>query len=172
VRKSRFEIHKNITVERDLFPNEPTTLITIIKSADEIVNNSAVLQDDDEFYFDVGSNETWEVEMVLRYMASAGADFDWDWSLPAGGTFDGVTSQLQTAAATVNDDTWRVADETGPGVGPGGLGTATPVALWIKGLIVTADTAGLAQFRWAQDTATASNATLLAGSFMVRRKVE
>jgi hypothetical protein len=47
----------------------------IIKAADEYVNSSTTLQDDNDFYFSVGSGEAYIVEFVL-FTSSASADPD------------------------------------------------------------------------------------------------
>lgn len=151
----------------DVFPNEPAQIITIRKASPETVNNSATFQDDADFFFRVGVNEIWDVELVLIFDGNTTADFKWQWSLPSGGEFDGTAHVLQTAAATGADHRFVVVDETGSIAG----GLTGNTAAYIRGLLVTGTVPGVAQFQWAQDTATAVDTILRARSFMTRRKV-
>lgn len=153
----------------DVFPNDPAVYITIRKTADETVNNSATLQNDDDLFFRAAPNDIWEVEYVLRYTAATTADFSWGISLPSSATFRGVANQLASGAAAATDD--LLSANTQSGGNPGALGTGTEAGLWIKGIVDVSGTGGLVNFQWSQRVAEVSDTVLKAGSYMNARKI-
>ena len=132
----------------------------IHKAAHEIVNNSTTLQNDDHFVFAVTANSRWVVELHLNMISSAVADFKFDFSVPSGGyhglTLDtsGTTFWNQAAASTITAC----------------AGSQTLAVL--RGTIVIGSTAGNVQFRWAQNTAEATNTTVYADSILVAWRVK
>ena len=59
-------------------------LMTIVrKTADETVNNSAVLQNDDDLLLPIGANEIWRFEFVIYGISNATADFKYSLVGPA-----------------------------------------------------------------------------------------
>src|SRR3990167_7086900 len=135
--------------------NTEPTPIAVHKSADETVNNSDVLQNDDQLLFAVAVNKNYLVEMVLILETGTTSDFKWDWALPAGGTFFGEYFTGSTTKAGVN--------VTEAGDAAAVMPSATTVAT-IRGIMKIGATAGTAQFRWAQATAESFNTKILAGS--------
>src|SRR5262245_10037005 len=57
-----------------------------MKAADETVNNSSVLQNDDDFLFSVLANEKYAVQLVLNVNSGATPDWKANWTKPAGAT--------------------------------------------------------------------------------------
>ena len=66
----------------------------VYKSADETVNASSTLQDDDELTFAIAANEVWEFSCVLAYVSNTTADIKFQFSLPSGATMNGFASRL------------------------------------------------------------------------------
>lgn len=137
------------------------------KTADETVNNSAVMQDDDALLFAAEANATYAVEVFVMYTSTTVADWKIEWTLPAGAsglrhyqyntgntcvTFSGAghlwTQQLNGIAGT------------------GGLCSFTAV-----GTVITAGTAGNVVFEWTQNTQEATNTVVHAGSYIRYRKI-
>lgn len=149
--------------------------VYIEKTADETINNSAALQDDDALILPVGTSETWFFETVVRYSSNATADIRFGWSGPTG--------------ATMEWGRGHVATSSGPGINSlGGSGTPTALSaigdtlnlagvasgsvhIMLAGWIFTDSTAGSVTLRWRQDTADVSDTKVLKGSFIRARKI-
>lgn len=141
--------------------------VWIVKTVNEVVANSATLQDDDALIYTIPSNGTWAFEVRLSIRnTQAAPDFkfafaytgtstagEYSWvSGDAVGTLDSsnttsltATSVVMTAASTNN------------------------VAL-VSGFITTS-AVGDFKLQWAQNTATATNTNLRPGSWLKMRKV-
>lgn len=129
----------------------------IYKSANETVNNSAVLQNDDELILPVLANEVWAFTMFLHASSGATPDFKYTFSLPSGTTtrfFDAVF---------FNDF------EEGETVVHGG-GT-NPIITTIMGHFTISSTPGNVVFQWAQNTQNASDTKVLKGSYIIAHKL-
>lgn len=137
------------------------------KSVDEPVNNSAVLQDDDELFIALGANATYEISGHLVFLAAtSGVDAKVALTCPAGAAIAWSAIGMDPAVAAGNNGagTWTGSVASG-GTVPVGVSSAyTPVL--ITGTIVVGATPGNLQLRWCQNTATASNLTLKAGSHL------
>jgi hypothetical protein len=137
------------------------------KPADEVVNNSAVLQDDDHLKVSLDAG-VYLVDATLIYDASTAADIKAKWS--GGSSFDWSTLGLPVgatvAAGSVDTAARALADE----VVLGGVGVGAKVVARVQGLlVVTAWT--LFKLTWAQQAAGATDATMRAGSFLRAQKV-
>lgn len=132
--------------------------VTVIKQANEIVNGSNVVQDDDELQFNIGPNEEWTYRYVIQANSSTTADLRFTINGPAGSTcrtayadVEGATSNGQYACGT------NTANIPGNGA----------VDLYeITGSVVNGATPGVIKLSWAQNVATASDTTVYAGSYL------
>jgi hypothetical protein len=128
--------------------------LTVRKSADETVNNSNVLQNDDELSFAVAANTVYYFQAMLRIISTAVADLQVQFTGPAG--FSMVWS----------------AD-------PGGVGSYSEASIYqpacgaaegplpiLHGWIIVGATAGTFQLQWAQKTAEAFNSKVKKGSLL------
>lgn len=146
-------------------------LIVIVKAANEIVNDSVTLQNDDDFAFSVAANKTYLVDLYLRLNGGIAADFKFAWTLPAGAsvnwaaeaeggggglgfywapkdTAQGSQQALNTGTISVN-------------------GSAnTPQGMHLTAIIIVGGTAGTAQLQWAQNTQTVADSIVLANSML------
>ena len=137
-------------------------LTRIYKTSDEVINNSAVLQADNVLAFPVLAG-FFEFEFVIFFTSTVGADLAWDLSVPVGSTYSAIVHRLTVSAASTSDDVLQAVTDTGTSVGSTGTGVQ---ALHIRGS-VQAGGSGTVTFRWAQNSATATDTTVKAGSFVV-----
>jgi len=133
-----------------------SVMTVVAKSADETVNNSAVLQNDDELKLTVGANEVWVFSLYIPHYATATPDFKMGFTIPAGATFRWNTGAGGTWV-------WKESDT----VAVAGSDALPERGCFVTGYIDTAGTAGTLQFTWAQNTATAVNTIVRAGSAVV-----
>jgi len=124
------------------------------KAADEVVNNSTTLQDDNDWTFPVAANSQYIVEGFIWFNTHSTPDIKFGWSLPAGAEYShhwedpGVgSSGAHNAAITYNQ-----------------IGTTTGLKYDV-GLSIGAN-AGVATWQWAQATAHASDTTVYEGSYI------
>lgn len=138
------------------------------KTVTETVNNSLALQNDDDLVFAVAANETWEFHALLRVTSAAAAGFDFDFTIPAASTYnrkasqlwDGTTIRLSIQTALDTEDSYA-----------GAVAALSDDYLVIDGLLVNGANAGNVQLRWAQNVADASDTQVLAGSYLIARRV-
>jgi hypothetical protein len=133
----------------------------IRKTADETVNNSAILQDDDHLSFSIGASEEWVFEIVLAFTSNATADLQIAVTVPSGASvFYGAhigTPPNFTATS-------------GTGLGVSSAGGALEGVL-ITGWVLNSTTAGTVQLQWAQNTADLSDTVVKKGSYLTHFRV-
>lgn len=147
----------------------------VTKPSDQIVNNSNTLVNDSALLFPIEANEVWFVDAWLLILgSSANADWLMAFTGPAGCTatvgFDGLGNDVNggyVQRSTANSSNGGLA--LGGSVSFAG-GT---VATWahLIGRFVNSSTAGNVTFQWAQNTATAENNTVKAGSFLRLQRI-
>lgn len=131
------------------------------KQADETVNGSAVLQNDDDLAWPVAANAVYEFELHMLASSGTTPDLKTAFSFPTGmtgtlygigpdsaGTPPAVTFDAGALSATLN---WN------------GTGANSHYMLW--GILTVASTAGTLQLQWSQVTSNASNTIMRAGSY-------
>jgi len=135
------------------------------KTADEAVNNSSTLQNDDHLLLAIAANEVWVVEAILYYL-SAGVtpDLKVAWALPAGATgfYLGWGLGYTDAAyisTTISTDFLTF-----------GTGATARIAI-VKLLAINGATAGNIQLKWAQGTPVAEDTKVLANSCLIAHKL-
>lgn len=147
------------------------------KNANESINNSAVMQNDDALLFAAAANSIYVVEGLLLVTISGGAsaaDFKLGFSGPAGFSWSGGGPGPDVAMAggqAIGSTNWA-------GV-IGAVGTTLTYGLFSTGVTVipyqivvsTVATAGNVNLQWAMNAATAVNLTVNAGSYLHARKV-
>ena len=144
------------------------------KTADETVNNSATLQNDDHLLFAIGSNEVWVVMFHLFVSAaSATPDIKIALSLPSGATSAmGIIGQATGTTGTEADAKIQsfTSATTALSVGVPADSTSNTFVLY-SAHIANGSTAGNVQLQWAQSTANASDSKIRTGSFLVADRV-
>jgi hypothetical protein len=137
----------------------------IRKTADEIVNNSAILQDDDHLFFAMGANEVWQADVFIFSNSSATADLSVALSLPTGA----VAQVLWNGYDTASNPTYQTIND-GTTVGLGGLGSDA-LAIVMRCLVINGANAGNFQLQWAQLTAEVSDTIVKANSCIIAHKL-
>jgi hypothetical protein len=142
--------------------------LTIRKTADEIVNNSAVFQNDNDFFFDVAANEIWAFHLGMRVTSNTTADIKFQWTVPSGmtGRWWGL---YQNGDGTLNVSAKTADLLTSPFTIPWG-GVSEGFINW-RGIAVVSTTAGTLQLQWAQATATVVDTKIFADSFLIAQRV-
>ena len=136
--------------------------VSVGKPDDEIVNNSNILQNDDDLYFAVAANENWIFLLGLKHTVASGVGSggtDIAFSIPAAGSIVRLPTAFETnevgVDATIEED--LIVDGT------------YYYMNWY--LYIGAGNAGNVQLQWAQVDAHVSNNTLHEGSFITGYKI-
>lgn len=157
-----------ITADRTL--NLPLLLETetvrtggkVRKAADETVNNSANLQNDDALLFTPAVNSAYHVKFIVFLITGGTPDFKWAVTVPAGAEFAGVSNYVGKDANAIT---------TGVAAEAFGTSTTTNQVLTIEGILTMGATAGNCQFQWAQNTATAEDTKVLTNSLLFYERI-
>lgn len=123
------------------------------------VNNSAVLGNDTVLQHTLVANGVYLWKQRLIYTSSAVADIKWDYSVPAGTTW-----QVAVTCIPPSGSAWQVFDVTGGGNAEG-AGVSTSRSALIEGVLIVGSTGGLLVTQWAQQTANGSDTVMKAGSY-------
>ena len=137
------------------------------KSADEtqnnVVNPTAVLQNDDELFFAIGANETWSYRFVISANAAAAPDIKFAVIAPVGATCRSGVQDAEGATTIAN-----LACGASSGLVPGN--TAEDV-YEVTGTVVNGATAGNVTLQWAQNTVNAANVIVRQGSYLNANRI-
>lgn len=128
-----------------------TTLV--FKPSDETVNNTTVLQADDHLTVALAANTSYRIECLLRAKSASGSPgLDFNFSFPSGAVF----------YHPLADE-----DASSPSATTTGVAGTTVAANITFHAITTGSTAGNLTVNWAQTTATATNTSVLKGSYLM-----
>jgi hypothetical protein len=145
----------------------------VVKTADETVNNTITVQDDNELYITVEANSTYIVELTATGGSTVGnTGFKFRFTAPASAIMQGTilnsmsnsnvfgTLYVADMLAEVNNSIWTVGGQT--------------YSNWLdaRGVLVTSSTAGTLTLQWAQDYATVTNTYVRKGSYLKITKVQ
>lgn len=133
------------------------------KTADETVNNSAVLQDDNELVLAVSANTKWEVTALIRYNSGTTPDIKVKYTVPTS-----ATMKWAVFAAGSGVFLGYQQDETTTAIIDG---AGTGVACLVKGILTVGANAGNLTMQWAQNVATVANTIVQAGSYLLLRRM-
>ena len=131
------------------------------KTADETVNNSTTLQNDDHISIAVEANAFYALEAVFFLISGTTPDFKFLFVGPAGVAIDGLVHFVTTTFVAGFTEAAAVPILT----------TGANEVAFLTGLVDTAGTAGALTLQWAQNTANASDTKLLAGTWVRLTKV-
>ena len=134
------------------------SVVSVIKSADETVNNSAALQNDNHLTFAVDANDEWTFRFVVQAQSGVTPGLQFAVTAPSGATCDISFIDAEGAVTSSN---------VACGVSSGLLaGNGVTDVYEITGSVRNGATAGNVTLQWAQQTADASNTTVYAGSYL------
>lgn len=131
----------------------PTKLF-IIKPSNEIVNNSNVLQNDNDFHFTIEANQHWQGWLKLAINSDAAADFKCGWTYPVGCSIWWGDADIWNKDATgINFADAVIVKQTSGYCG---------LLMFVD--INNGATTGTIQLQWAQNTAHGSDTIVLSNS--------
>lgn len=133
------------------------------KSADETVNNSSTLQNDDHLTFAIAANEIWAFTFMGMFLSGTTPDIKFTFSVPSGAIFRYWDAQNFMTVSNNGDglDTQSVLSGNG----------TTVVMDDVLGMVTNGANAGSVTLQWAQNTANASDTKLLKGSYIIAHKL-
>ncbi len=144
----------------------------IVKTADETVNSSSTLQDDDHLVFAMAANITYHVDIILLLEgANTTADFKFGLAVPAGCTYFweqpdnapwGVGGSITAEALVVETDSPSTLKIQSDNFIHGGI---------FKAIVRNGANAGNLQLQWAQNTSNGSDNKVLKHSSMIIREL-
>jgi len=152
------------------------TISIVRKTADQTVNNSTVLVNDNHLLHAVGANETWLFRLyLLQQSVSTDSDFKIGWAYPVGCTIKSGAPQVRGASAGAY---WLSSINTGQPAAiyteadsqPIGTGNFTQ-GLTVIALVINGANAGDIVFKWAQNTATVEDTKVLTDSFLLAQQL-
>lgn len=146
----------------------PGFSIRKIKTADETVNTSATLQDDNHLSFAVAANETWTFEALLYVTGNTTADLRVAATWPSGAT--GILAVHGSRASDALVSAFDATSTSGGAVGQIGVDTG-PRLVRVVGTVEVSSTAGTVQLQWAQQTSTGADTTVKRGSSLVATRI-
>lgn len=142
----------------------------VTKQVTETVNNSAVLQDDNELVLAVEANEVCRLHVELILNTWATSDFKCTFTVPALATLYG-TWNLRLGSSSTESYIFQRYDLTG-NIVIGGNADHTNVLLVIDGVYIGGANAGDIQLQWAQNAAQANDTQVVQYSTMVKRRMD
>ena len=135
------------------------------KTADETVNNSIALQNDDELEFAVAANEVWLVIFYIIFNSAADADFKQGYTVPGGGNGRGFYNAID-----VNDAFGGGEFSVGQTVNVGGT-AADVMRAYIQTIIYNGGMAGVIHYQWAQATQRVSDTIVRENSCLIAIRI-
>lgn len=142
------------------------------KTANEVVNNSATLQNDDALAVVLGPG-TWEVQTHLVAGGPTGADLKVDYTFS--GTLSTHRRYLQGPAGTGNDSANTIltlgAQTAITAAAAYALEPVVAAHIW-ETIIAVVTAGGTLQLRWAQNVATASDTTIFTNAYMTAEQID
>ncbi|MGY6019602.1 hypothetical protein [Streptomyces spinosirectus] len=149
----------------------------IAKTADETVNSSTTLQNDDHLVLPVVANAVYVFALDLYMTESTDfvGDFKMSFTCPTGATFDmhGSGAHItDLGSGTSSNGEWigKLATSSAAASLSFGVGTGL-TSVRVYGRLVMSSTAGNFQMQWAQNASDATGTTLKAGSYMTMTRV-
>jgi hypothetical protein len=136
------------------------------KSGDETIISNSTMQNDDHMFLTVAASTKYEFELYVAYNSGTTPDLKIGWTVPTGATNVYRVDYFDTSAVAQKGQSSTVLT-AGFAVG----GFASDLYAVFAGTLSISTTAGTFQIQWAQNTLTASNSTVRAGSFLRLQKI-
>jgi len=138
------------------------TFAVLVKPVEQIVNNSDVLQDDDDLTFTPTINNEYVIMLYLRFNSGNVPDLKFAFSVPAG-----ATVVAASAGATLFRNLTQVTQTTDFTAAKTVVTNTVPQTVGIMAFLQMGATAGDCTIQWAQNTAAVEDTKMLAGALMV-----
>lgn len=135
--------------------NAALPIAPAVKSADETVTSSTVLQNDDHLFVSVAANTTYLLELVFVFNANASGDLKTTFTVPASTTGTLLATSDAGTSAGVSMTSTAVWD---------GTGADEQGRMW--GRVVTSSTSGTVRLQWAQNASFGTGTIIRNGSFL------
>ena len=130
------------------------------KTANETVNNSSALQNDDDLLWAVLANEVWAFYLYIRHASGVTPDIKFGWAYPVGTTMSWIQGSPGTSLVEMTETSVDNLTTNG-----------TEQIVIYQGLVVVGGTAGNINLKWAQNLANASNTIVRANSYLILRQL-
>lgn len=146
----------------------------VVKSANESVVASTVMQSDDHLLFSVSANATYLVKLVCIWQANNLNDAKIGWTGPSGYSWNGIknapTTGIASGTSAASGDWGALVGATTSTLNVGVTDGSINIGTELTCLYMTGANAGTATFQWAQ-VVSGSTLTLLAGSWLYAQRV-
>lgn len=135
-----------------------SNVVTVIKSANETINNSNALQNDDSLKFAIAANDSWTFRFVVKANSGTAPDLKFAITAPSGAScsIDVIDAEGATTASNLSCGT-----SSGLVAGNGETDTYEVI-----GSVQNGTNAGDITLQWAQYTADNSDSIVYAGSYV------
>lgn len=137
---------------------------TVVKTADESVTSSAVLQNDDELLAPLAANTDYAFTALILVVSAATPDFQLAFTVPAAASL--AWMEIDTLGAALATSTTTVQTASGTGVT---LAVSGAAQQWVSvsGSVRNGANSGNLTLQWAQGTSSGTSTTVKAGSTLV-----
>lgn len=144
----------------------------IIKASTQSrTNNGDDLIDDDDLWFSLALNATYEWELMLRVAGNAGGDIRVSWSIPLGASMFRLCFGPAAGLSSQDNSAGVYAYRAFHTQQKYGVPTSGNCAIYERGTITNGGANGNMQLRWTQGTAHATPTELGAGSYLKYRRI-
>ena len=149
------------------YPLGVQTQLIIVKTVNESVNNSTVLQNDDELFFAMAANEVWCIRGGLFCQSpTAAPDVKIGFSVPAAAISEAFSICPNAAGSVVAGMTNEVQSLV-----VGAVAAAEAALVHFSIGVRNGANAGNWQLQWAQNVAAIENTQVNAGSFLIAERI-
>lgn len=145
----------------------------ITKAADESLNLSAVLQNDNELSYAIADTGVFDIEagLVVTSAANAAGDFSVGFSFPTGTlNLFGHGPDISLASGNIGTTHHGVVLGATSGTSALAFGCSTTASFILIKARFTATATGTLQLMWSQQASNANNTTVKAGSYLTVRQ--
>lgn len=149
--------------ETDLHSHIGGSVTIVRKTADEVVNNSTTLQNDDHLFLPIGANEIWFLKFFIRGQSGTTPDFCFIVTVPSGATGSWTRGQGEGAGASNAANSFAVTGIIN--------GKATIIHFILYAIVINGGNAGNVQLQWAQNYAYTSDSTVYANSCIIAHQL-
>ncbi len=141
----------------------------VLKSADEDVTSSTMLQDDNDLKFAIAANEDWVFEFFIIWDAPTAADIKFSITIPSGATGEWA---LGRQVGTGDEEPTYIADAAfGSKLAIVSTANNTKFGAHLWGTVINGSNAGNVQLQFAQNTSDGTPATVFTNSWLKAYRV-